>query len=42
MAVHVQTIIEEHLKDEAKDRIQETLSLAERLTPYFRSIAITY
>jgi len=31
IAVHVQTATEEHLKDDAKDRIQETLSLAERL-----------
>lgn len=31
MAVHVQTASEEYLKDDAKDRIQETLSLAERL-----------
>ena len=31
MAVHVQTATEEHLRDDAKDRIQETLSLAERL-----------
>jgi two-component system sensor histidine kinase KdpD len=31
IAVHVQTAAEEHLKEEAKDRIQDTLSLAERL-----------
>jgi two-component system sensor histidine kinase KdpD len=31
IAVHVQTPNEEHLKDDAKDRIQDTLSLAERL-----------
>jgi two-component system sensor histidine kinase KdpD len=31
IAVHVQTATEEHLREEAKDRIQETLSLAERL-----------
>jgi two-component system sensor histidine kinase KdpD len=31
IAVHVQTATEEHLRDDAKDRIQETLSLAERL-----------
>jgi two-component system sensor histidine kinase KdpD len=31
MAVHVQTASEEHFKEDAKDRIQETLSLAERL-----------
>jgi two-component system sensor histidine kinase KdpD len=31
MAVHVQTANEEQLKEDAKDRIQETLSLAERL-----------
>ncbi len=31
MAVHVQTARDEHLRDDAKDRIQETLSLAERL-----------
>ncbi|MDB5395193.1 MAG: two-component sensor histidine kinase [Rhodospirillales bacterium] len=31
IAVHVQTPNEEHLKEEAKDRIQDTLALAERL-----------
>ena len=31
ICVHVQTPNEEHLKDDAKDRIQDTLSLAERL-----------
>jgi two-component system sensor histidine kinase KdpD len=31
IAVHVQTPNEEHLNDDAKDRIQDTLSLAERL-----------
>jgi two-component system sensor histidine kinase KdpD len=31
IAVHVQTPSEEHLKDDAKDRIQDTLALAERL-----------
>jgi two-component system sensor histidine kinase KdpD len=31
IAVHVQTPVEEHLKDDAKDRIQDTLALAERL-----------
>jgi two-component system sensor histidine kinase KdpD len=31
IAVHVQTATEEHLREDAKDRIQETLSLAERL-----------
>ncbi len=31
IAVHVQTATEEHLRDDAKDRIQETMSLAERL-----------
>src|SRR5579859_1907114 len=31
IAVHVQTATEEHLKEEAKDRIDETLRLAERM-----------
>jgi two-component system sensor histidine kinase KdpD len=31
IAVHVQTVTEEHLKEAAKDRIQDTLALAERL-----------
>ena len=31
IAVHVQTASEENLKDEAKDRLQDTLALAERL-----------
>jgi two-component system sensor histidine kinase KdpD len=31
IAVHVQTATEEHLKEAAKDRIQDTLALAERL-----------
>ncbi len=31
IAVHVQTPNEEHLKEDAKDRIQDTLALAERL-----------